>query len=142
MNAIVKAAKTDKALKVLGHVYDGMPITAACEEVGLSRSAFYYICNNNPEELMSYQEILTETTNMQIAIILAKRHKVLEKLIEDASSDRTKPKEWLAIYEALEEALPELMDGVMRSLYVKHDNKALLTGPVTRLIEQRNPGED
>ena len=142
MNAIVKAAKTDKALKVLGHVYDGMSITAACEEVGLSRSTFYYICDNNREELMSFQEIKTETTKMQIAIIMAKRTQILEKLIEDAESDHTKPKERLAIYQALEETLTELMDDVRRGQYDKQENKALLSGPVTRLIKQRNPGED
>jgi len=62
MDDLAKTSRINTALQVIRHTNEGMTITAACNEVGLPRSSFYYIINNNPDAFLEAQEIIPWAT--------------------------------------------------------------------------------
>ncbi|MFC2053165.1 hypothetical protein ACFLV7_02540 [Chloroflexota bacterium] len=54
-----------------------MTVVDACEEVGISRSTYYNIIKNNPEDIAEYQEMVEANAKEQLGMIL------LHKIIED-----------------------------------------------------------
>ena len=40
------------------HMNAGMTVVEACREVGIARSSFYYIIENNPEVIAEFQVII------------------------------------------------------------------------------------
>jgi hypothetical protein len=49
MKPLAKAARVNQAIEVIQHMNKGMTTVDACKEVGLPRSSYYEIINNNPE---------------------------------------------------------------------------------------------
>jgi ACT domain-containing protein len=108
MNTLTRSYRTKKVTEVIELIDDGFSISAACEKVGLSRSSFYEIRNQEPEMFINLQERLSETNREQLASIMIKRVGVLYLLIEDGLSDETKPLDRLAIYKEIEKQLEKL----------------------------------
>ena len=46
------------ALQVIQHMNAGMTVVEACRELGIARSSFYYIVENNPEAIAEFQVII------------------------------------------------------------------------------------
>jgi len=52
MNDIRKSARVNNALQVFQNMNNGMTVVKTCEIVGLPRSSFDYILQNNPEAII------------------------------------------------------------------------------------------
>ena len=83
----------------------GMTVVEACQEVGMPRSSFYYIMENNPEAIAEIQSIIDAKNREQLGLILISKTEILRKIIEDALSEATKPKDRLANYVKLDDLL-------------------------------------
>jgi ACT domain-containing protein len=57
MKAITKASRINAVTQVILHMNSGMTVVDACREVGLPRSSFYYIIENNPQAIVDIQAI-------------------------------------------------------------------------------------
>ena len=86
------------ALQVIQHVNAGMSLVETCQAVGMSRSSFYFIVQNNPEAITEYQDIINASNRVQLGLMLLSRNELLRKVIEDGLSDRTKPRDRLIIF--------------------------------------------
>ena len=130
MKSLAKASRMNTALQVIQHMNAGMTVVEACREVGIARSSFYYIVENNPEAIAEVQGIIDANNREQLGLILMSKTEMLRKIIEDALSDTTKPKDRLAIYSKMN--LVE--DAMTRDLQIGNEieKRALefLTGPV------------
>ena len=58
MKSHAKASCVNTALQVIQHVNEGMTMVEACQSVGMPRSSFYYIVENNPEAISEVQAII------------------------------------------------------------------------------------
>ena len=86
------------ALQVIQHMNAGMTVVEACREVGMPRSSFYYIVENNPEAIAEVQEIINTSNREQLVLMMISQNELLRKVIEDGLSDKTKPRDRLAIF--------------------------------------------
>ena len=73
----------------------------------MPRSTFYDIVKRNPEAIAQYQELIEASAREQLGMILMHKTEILEKIIDDALADTTKPKDRLVIYKSLSEWLEE-----------------------------------
>jgi ACT domain-containing protein len=103
-----QGSRENDALQVLKLTFSGMSVTKACQEVGISRSAFYAFQKDHPEFILSFQEKLIDTSKEQIMEILVNRVELLQKVIKDGLSEETSPMERLAIYQEMEKTLDRL----------------------------------
>jgi ACT domain-containing protein len=130
MKAITKASRVNTALQVIQHMNEGMSVVEACQIVGIPRSSYYYILKNNPEAIAEIHALVDTHNREQLLLILTNKTEILQKLIDTALADTTKPKERLAIYKTLN----EIMDNFMRDLQLeskleKGAKALLLNGP-------------
>jgi hypothetical protein len=95
----------------------GMSVVDACRMVGISRSSFYYIIENNPEAIAEAQAIIEANNREQLGLILASKSQILRKVIDAGLADETKPKDRLAIFIKLS----ELADGLTKGLGIDSD---------------------
>jgi hypothetical protein len=58
MNTPAKVARTNQALQVIQYMNDGMSVVDACRLVGIPRSSYYYILENNPKVIAKVQAII------------------------------------------------------------------------------------
>jgi len=98
MKALAKASRMNTALQVIQRMNAGMTVVEACREVGIARSSFYYIIENNPEAIAEFQDILNASNREHLGMMLLSKNELLRKVIEDGLSDRTKPRDRLAIF--------------------------------------------
>lgn len=117
MKDITKTSRINTALQVIQHMNDGMTVVEACKEVGIPRSSFYYIVDNNPEAIAEIQTLIDANNREQLGLILLTKTEILRKLIQEGLSDKTKPRERLAIYAKLNELEYELS----QNLQVEND---------------------
>ena len=66
MKSLAKASRTSTALQVIQHMNAGMTVVEACREVGMARSSFYYIIENNPEAIAEIQDIINASNREQL----------------------------------------------------------------------------
>jgi hypothetical protein len=85
------------------HMNSGMTVIAACEEVGIPRSTYYHLIKTHPEAMAEYQEMVDANDRHQFGLILSNNTHILKKVIEDAMSEKTSPRDRLAIYKTLSE---------------------------------------
>ena len=97
MKSLAKASRMNTALQVIQHMNAGMSVVEACQAVGMSRSSFYFIVQNNPEAITEYQDIINASNREQLGLLLLSKNELLRKVIEDGLSDKTKPRDRLAI---------------------------------------------
>ena len=131
MKSLAKASRMNTALQVIQHMNAGMTVAEACREVGIARSSFYYIVENNPEAVSDVQAIIDTNNREQLGLILMTKTEMLRKLIEDGLSNTTKPKDRLAIYLKLNELVDRLIDSLhIENQFEKEAHEFLKRGPV------------
>jgi ACT domain-containing protein len=131
MNAITKASRVNSALQVIQHMNQGMSVTAACREVGIPRSTYYYIIQKNPMMMAEVQDIIYDSNIQQLGLILQNRTGILRKVIADGLSDETKPRERLAIYKQLIQVGDELSQALqVEDSASREEIESWLTGPI------------
>lgn len=110
---------------------EGMTVVAACNEIGIPRSTFYDILKKNPEAIAEYQEIIEANARQQLGLILFHKTEILHRVIEDGLSDKTAPRDRLAIYKTLSELESELNHTFQIESQAEADaHKFLKQGPV------------
>ena len=133
-----RSSRVNSALQVIQRTNDGMTVSDACRELGLARSTFYDIVKRNPEAIAEFQDIIEVTNREQLAMILVAKTRMLNKIIEDSLSDRTKPKDRLAIYMKLN----ELVNSLTKSQQIDNEKERqahefLARGPTLRPAKSR-----
>jgi hypothetical protein len=109
-----------------------MTVVDACKEVGIPRSTFYDVVKKNPEAVTEYQEIVDANARHQLGLILFHKNEILQKVIEDGLSERTPPRERLAIYKAQNELEVGLADTLsIESQAAADAYEFLKQGPIT-----------
>ena len=86
----------------------GMTVVEACREMGMARSTFYYIVENNPEAIAEFQDIINASNREQLGLMLLSKNELLRKVIEDGLSDKTKPRDRLAIFLKLNDLIQQM----------------------------------
>jgi hypothetical protein len=135
MKSITKASRINASTQVIQNMFSGMTVVDACQEVGMPRSTFYYMVDNNPEAIASIQAVIDITNREQLGLILEHRLEILEKIIQDGLSEKTSPRARLAIYMKLMKLTDDLMDSLQRE--DGRDIDFQLTGPKLIQIESR-----
>ena len=85
-----------------------MTVVEACGEVGIARNSFYYIVENNPEAIAEFHEIIDASNREQLGLMLLSKNQLLRKVIEDGLSDKTKPRDRLAIFLKLNSLIQQM----------------------------------
>jgi len=135
MKSITKASRINALTQVIQKMFSGMTVVDTCLEVGMPRSTFYYMIDNNPEAIASIQAVIDITNREQLGLILEHRLEILEKIIKDSLSEKTSPRARLAIYMKLMKLTDELMDSLQRE--DDQDIGFLLAGPKLVQVESR-----
>jgi len=55
-------------------MHAGLSVVDACRMVGMPRSSFYYIVENNPEAIAEAQAIIEANNREQLGLILASKN--------------------------------------------------------------------
>jgi len=108
MKSIGRASRVNKALQVIQHMHAGMSVVDACRIVGMPRSSFYNIVENNPEAIADVQDIINANHREQMGLILLSNNELLRKVIEDGLSDKTRPRDRLAIFLKLNDLIQQM----------------------------------
>jgi len=108
MKSLTKASRMNTALQVIQHMNTGMTVVEACREVGIARSSFYYIIENNPEAIAEIQDIINASNREQLGLMLLSKNELLRKVIQDGLSDKTKPRDRLAIFLKLNDLIQQM----------------------------------
>lgn len=117
MKAITKASRINTAVQVIQHMNAGMSVVEACKVVGMPRSSFYYVVENNPEEIAEAQVIIEANNREQLGLILASKNEILLQVMDAGLVEETKPKDRLAIFMKLS----ELADGLTKGMGIEND---------------------
>ena len=117
MKAITKASRINTAVQVIQLMNAGMSVVEACKVVGMPRSSFYYVVENNPEEIAEAQVIIEANNREQLGLILASKNEILLQVIDAGLAEETKPKDRLAIFMKLS----ELADGLTKGMGIEND---------------------
>lgn len=56
--------------QVIQNMFGGMTVVDACREVGMPRSTFYYLVENNPEAIAYIQAVIDINNREQLGLIL------------------------------------------------------------------------
>jgi hypothetical protein len=126
MNAITKAARINRAIQVIEHINNDMSVVEACQTVGMPRSSFYYIVNNNPEAFTEVQEIIDANNLEQLMLILQSKVEILNKVLEDGLSDKTKPRVRLAIYSKLSDLVDRYIEALRAETEISNNTAEFL----------------
>ena len=108
MKALARSSRINAALQVIQHMNNGMNVIDACQAVGMPRSSFYYIVQNNPEAIAEVQDIINASNREQLGLMLLSKNELLRKVIEDGLSDKTKPRDRLAIFLKLNDLVQQM----------------------------------
>src|SRR4030043_2324266 len=135
MKSITKASRINAVTQVIQHMNNGMTVVDACREVGMPRSSFYYIVENNPRAIADIQAIIDISNREQLVLILQHKMEIFEKIIQDGLSEKTSPRARLAIYMKLTQLTDELMESLQRD--ETPDVGFLLSGPKLVKAESR-----
>ncbi len=116
----------------------GMTVIAACEEVGIPRSTYYHLIKTHPKAMAEYQEMADAIARHQFGLILSSNTQILEKIIDDARSDETSPRDRLAIFKMLIELREKLSPGTqIDSELEAAAHEILRRGPTTMPMKSR-----
>ena len=138
MKSLAKASRVNTALQVIQHLNDGMKVVEACRAVGIPRSTFYYILQNNPQAFADIQAIIDASYREQLRLILINQIAVLDRITQDGLSDKTKPKDRVAIYSKLTDLLDDLTHRLDSENETTNDGDiSFLTWPTLVQVESR-----
>jgi hypothetical protein len=129
MASIKVQIRTNQALQVIQHSNNGMSIVDACQEVGIARSTFYYFIVHNPDAIAEIQEMKLVAAMQQLELLFENQIKVLKRVIQDGLSDKTKPRQRLAIYKELLRQADKLKNILQTNRVGDSDIADILTGP-------------
>jgi hypothetical protein len=129
MSTIKKDIRTNQALQVVQHTNNGLTIIEACREVGIPRSTFYYFVDHNPDIIATFQEMKMWAIVQEFMLILDNQIKVLERVIADGLSAKTKPRQRLAIYKQLTKRMDELLAELPTNREDDSDIMEIFSGP-------------
>jgi pentatricopeptide repeat protein len=134
MKSLTKAARVNTALQVVQHMNDGLTVVDACKAVGLPRSSFYYIMDNNPDAFAEMLALMNANNREQLTMIQLSKTEMLRRIIQDGLSADTKPKDHLAIYLKLSE-LDNMMSQALQveNEAVKYIHELQKQGPKTSI---------
>ena len=92
----------------------------------------------HPEAMAEYNEMVEANDRHLFGLILSKKAQILEKIIEDARSDETSPRDRLAIFKALTE-MGEKLSQVTQidSQLEAAAHEFLSRGPITSPMKSR-----
>ncbi len=107
--AIVVSRKLE-ALNVLRKVSEGMSVNKACKELQIDPRTFHKYIGNDPEVTQLFQELLSETSKQEIALILGFRAEIVARILEQAVKPKTKIKDRIAALNTAEKYLGQLME--------------------------------
>jgi hypothetical protein len=138
MKSIGKTTRVNNALQVIEHMNAGMSVVDACRIVGMPRSSFYYIMDNNPDAFAEMKARIDANNREQLAMIQLSKTEMLRRIIQDGLSADTKPKDRLAIYLKLS----ELDNKMSQALQVENEadnsiHELLKQGPKTSVQVSR-----
>jgi len=134
MKSLAKSSRINTAMQVIQHMNGGMTVVDACKAVGMARSSFYYIVENNPEAIAENQGIIDANNREQLGLILMSKTELLRRIIEDGLADATKPKDRLAIYSKMNQIEGELTQGLpIENEMEKRALEFLSQGPTRRM---------
>lgn len=137
MNKVTRSSRLTAAIQVIQRMNEGLSVSRACKEVGLPRSSYYAIITREREAVAEFQDIVATNNKSDLLILLANKTAVLQKLVQEALTDTTSPRERLAIYKTLTEIQDKLIDDLRlhnRGAAVSPD---LFTGPVLQFAKSR-----
>ena len=138
MKALTKASLVNAAIQVIQHMNSGMTVVDACKEVGIPRSTYYHLIKTHPEAMAEYQGMVEANDRHQFGLILSNKTQILEKVIEDARSDETSPRDRLAILKMLTERGEKLsQETQIDSELEAAAHEFLSRGPSTRPMKSR-----
>jgi hypothetical protein len=138
MKSITKASRVNTAIQVIQYMNAGMTVVEACKAVGMPRSSFYYIMDNNPDTLAEAQELIDISNREQLGLILLSKTELLRKVIQDGLSEATKPKDRLAIYLRLNDLVDQLSNTLqIESQVDKEAHEFLKHGPQLVMAKSR-----
>ena len=130
-HAIDKALKNAKYLQVLRLVHLGQTIESSCQEVGVSRTAYFEWRDCNPDSLAAFSSLLSEQIHQALDSVLAKRLKIINQLLDDALDPTTKVSERLAVFTKMEKFLGQLvLDARLDGLADSSAADEVLAGPI------------
>lgn len=129
MPSIKKDIRTNQAHQVIQYSNQGKSIVEACQEVGISRSTFYYLTSRNPDAIASFQEMQLVAAVRQFKLILDNQIEILRRVIEEALAETTRPRQRLAIKKYLNKRLEELYETVRFYNPSSGADADFLTGP-------------
>lgn len=101
MSSLKKDIRTNQSLAVIQRSNNGIVITAACQEVGISRSTFYYFTSHNPNAIATFQEMQLAAEMAQFVLIPDNQFEMLERVIQEGHSETTSPRQRFAILKNL-----------------------------------------
>jgi hypothetical protein len=138
MNSITKASRINTAVQVIQNMNAGMTVVEACKAVGMPRSSFYYIMENNPDAFAEMQARIDANNREQLTMIQLSKTEMLRRIIQDGLSANTTPKDRLAIYLKLS----ELDNKMSQALQVENEadnsiHELLKQGPKTSVQVSR-----
>ena len=107
-----KAARVNSAIQVIQRMHEGMTAVDACLEIGLPRSTFYDIVKKNPEAFAEIQKLISINNHEQFLMVLCSQTQLLQKIIDDGLSDKTRIRDRLTIYMKLSDLLDNLMQNM------------------------------
>ena len=67
MKTLTKASRINNAIQVVQYMNNGMTVVEACKAVGMPRSSFYYIMENNPDAFAKMQAHIDANNREQLA---------------------------------------------------------------------------
>ena len=138
MDTPAKTSRTNLAIQVFQETNKGLTVSRACKAVGLPRSSFYDIYRRNPEVFIKFQEAVEASERAELVMIVTTQSARIEKIIEDAVSEATSPRDRVIIAKFLFEKMNELEAKYSKgSSSTKTSAKDILTGPVQRHVESR-----
>jgi hypothetical protein len=138
MKAITKASRINAITQVIQYMNSGMTVVDACREVGMPRSSFCYIMDNNQDAFAEMQARTDANNREKLAMIQFSKTEMLRRIIQDGLSADTKPKDRLAIYLKLS----ELDNKMSQALQVENEadnsiHELLKQGPKTSVQVSR-----
>jgi hypothetical protein len=138
MKALTIASRVNSAKQVMQHMNSGMTVIAACEEVGIPRSTYYHLVKTHPEAMAEYQEMVEANARHQFGLILSHNNQILKKVIKDARSDETSPRDRLAIFKMLTELGEKLSQVTQIDSQLEASAQEFLSrGPTTMPMKSR-----
>jgi hypothetical protein len=113
MKTLSKSIRANKAMQVLRLANEGRTIVEACKQAGISTSAFYRFCRQEPEALAVFYDALEQANRAQLAEILVTQVEITHKLIMAALASETSVMDRLALFKVLDKKLEKLVQDLL-----------------------------